>query len=97
MNFAWSTGLVTWAAMQDAIDSFRAKTGGNLTTQNYETISNATLVYTDPTSLAKRQLDFGLGDGNSTAANDTSSAAGVVQYVKGIDAFVEGLSIPSAK
>ena len=96
-NFAWSTGLVSWSAMQETIDSFRARTGGNLTIENYATIRNATLVFTDPTTLVKRQIDFGLGDGNSTAANSAESAAGVTRYVKGIEAFVEGLYIPSAK
>jgi hypothetical protein len=96
-NFAWSTGLVSWGALQESIDSFRGKTGGNLTTENYATVKNATLVFTDPANLVKRQLDFGLGDGNSTAANSTSSFAGAVHYVKGIEAFVEGLYIPSAK
>lgn len=83
--------------MQESIDSFRAKTGGNLTIENYATIRNATLIFTDPSTLVKRQIDFGLGDGNSTAADSTSSFAGAVRYVKGIEAFVEGLYIPSAK
>jgi hypothetical protein len=96
-NFAWSTGLVSWGAMQESIDSFRAKTGGNLTTENYASVKNATLIFTNPASLVKRQVDFGLGDGNSTAANSTSSVAGAVHYVQGIEAFVEGLYIPSAK
>jgi hypothetical protein len=55
------------------------------------------LIFTDPKTLVKRQLDFGLGDGNSTVGNNTSSIAGTIHYVKGIEAFVEGLYIPSAK
>jgi hypothetical protein len=89
-NFAWSTGLVSWGAMQNT------KTGGNLTDDNYAFVKNATLIFTQPSSLQKRQIDFGLDDGG--LSNATSNATvGVNHYVRGIEAFVEGLYIPSSK
>lgn len=45
-NFGFSVGLIPWAGMQESIDDFRAKTGGNLTENNYQYLQNATLVYT---------------------------------------------------
>ncbi len=64
-NFAFSTGLVPWGAMQDSIDNFRKTTGGNLTKANYEYLKhNATLVYDNGNSsgsssggLFRRGLD----------------------------------------
>jgi hypothetical protein len=95
-NFAWSTGLVSWGAMQNTIDTFRAKTGGNLTDDNYAFVKNATLIFTQPSSLQKRQIDFGLDNGG--LSNVTSNATiGTTHYVRGIEAFVEGLYIPSSK
>lgn len=95
-NFAWSTGLVSWGAMQTTIDTFRAKTGGNLTENNYEFVKNATLIFTQPSTIQKRQIDFGLDDGGLT--NTTiGTTVGENHYVRGIEAFVEGLFIPSAK
>ncbi|GAB7360814.1 hypothetical protein MBLNU230_g0801t1 [Neophaeotheca triangularis] len=44
-NFGFSVGLVPWGNMQDSIDDFRSKTGGNLTHNNHQYLKNATLVY----------------------------------------------------
>jgi hypothetical protein len=45
-NFAFSTGLVPWGSMQNAIDSFRKSTGGNLTDASYPYLrNNVTLLY----------------------------------------------------
>ena len=53
-NFAFSTGLVSWGQMQTTIDNFRAKTGGNLTSANYQYLKhNATLVFANSTSTSK--------------------------------------------
>ena len=43
-NFAFSTGLVSWASIQNAIDNFRQATGGNLTDNSYPYLQNVTLV-----------------------------------------------------
>jgi hypothetical protein len=95
-NFAWSTGLVSWGHMQTTIDTFRAKTGGNLTENNYEFVKNATLIFTQPSTIQKRQIDFGLDDGG--LSNTTiGTTVGENHYVRGIEAFVEALFIPSAK
>jgi len=102
-NFAWSTGVVSWASMQNSIDTFRAKTGGNLTDMNYQYLENATLVYVAQpgdsvlSGLSKRDGNFGFPGGDSGSDNSTSSGAGQSQVVSGISAFVESLVIPSAK
>jgi len=95
-NFAWSTGLVSWAAMQNSIDHFRAKTGGNLTDNNYQYLLNATLVYSSGSSLQKRDLDIGFGNSGPSLANNTGGG-GPAHLVSGIEAFSESLLVPSAK
>jgi Transient receptor potential (TRP) ion channel len=91
-NFGWSTGLVSWGALERSIDNFRAHTGGNLTDMNYNYLLNATLVYQAPT-MQKRALDVGFG--NSSVGNTAQS--GPSHVVSGISAFAESLLIPSAK
>ncbi|KIX03928.1 uncharacterized protein Z518_07481 [Rhinocladiella mackenziei CBS 650.93] len=103
-NFAFSTGLVSWAGLQKSIDSFRSHTGGNLTDANYEYLKNATLVFPDgstsqtTTGIAKRALLF-LRDvdtsvnGTSSSSEDNSSESRLVQ---GIQGYVEQLTIPEA-
>ncbi|KAK2798215.1 hypothetical protein FQN50_008913 [Emmonsiellopsis sp. PD_5] len=109
-NFAFSGGLIPWNQMQTKIDNFRNVTGGNLTHNNFAYLQNATLIFQDGTSsnTSKRSLDFishavhlvarqistsvNETSGNSTAEND----AGVNHVVKGIQGYVEMLSIPQA-
>ena len=97
-NFAWSTGLVQWASLQESIDSFRAKTGGNLTDMSYRYLANATLVYVAKPSqtLQRRDINFGLGD-SSTPSIVNGTKNGPAHVVSGIEAFAEKLLIPSAK
>jgi len=85
-NFGWSTGLVTWQGMQDSIDNFRAKTGGNLTDMNQQYLKNSTLVY-EASKMRKRDTD----------ANTSNSTGGTDHFVSGVAAFAESLDIPSAK
>ncbi|KAJ6445961.1 phospholipid-translocating P-type ATPase, flippase [Purpureocillium lavendulum] len=54
-NFAFSTGLIPWTGLQSTIDSFRAKTGGNLTEDNVEFLKNATLIYPDGSTVSPNQ------------------------------------------
>jgi len=84
-NFAFSTGLVPWGALQTSIDSFRAKTGGNLTQDSYEYLSsNATLMYGDSSNstssnVRRRALDTALlwlRDGTEINVNGTSADVG---------------------
>lgn len=79
-NFAFSTGLVPWGQMQTAIDNFRAKTGGNVTNNNYDYLkNNVTLVYnadSSNSSVSKRALEMVLlwaRDGTTTSVNGTST------------------------
>lgn len=46
-NFAFSTGLIPWTQMQESIDDFRGKTGGNLTQSSVAILRNTTLVFPD--------------------------------------------------
>ena len=61
-NFAFSGGLIPWDQMQMTIDSFRERTGGNLTEDSVAYLRNASLVYTDGSSanksLVKRGVEF---------------------------------------
>ncbi|KXT18802.1 hypothetical protein AC579_8252 [Pseudocercospora musae] len=82
-NFGFSCGLVQWGSMQTAIDNFRAKTGGNITDNNYEYLkNNATLVYNDGytnSSITKRALNTALlwaRDGTTVNVNGTESTVG---------------------
>ncbi|KAK3669322.1 hypothetical protein LTR78_010784 [Recurvomyces mirabilis] len=86
-NFAFSTGLVPWGQLQTGIDNFRARTGGNLTSDSYEYLkNNATLVYSDGSGntttsgkLVRRALETVLlwtRDGTSVTVNGTSANIG---------------------
>ncbi|RMZ83026.1 hypothetical protein DV738_g1378, partial [Chaetothyriales sp. CBS 135597] len=104
-NFAFSTGMVPWAAMQRTIDSIRASTGGNTTIESYEYLKNATLVFPDnstaatSTSLAKRGLvllsrAIETSTDSTTSADSTESTSSTQLYVEGIEAYIEQYSIP---
>ncbi|TKA83296.1 hypothetical protein B0A55_00777 [Friedmanniomyces simplex] len=84
-NFAFSTGLVPWGQLQSSIDGFRAKTGGNLSDDSYQYLSNnATLVYNDGTTnsssrMMRRAFDTAFlwaRDGTSVTVNGTSANIG---------------------
>ncbi|RDW87967.1 hypothetical protein BP5796_03661 [Coleophoma crateriformis] len=103
-KFAFSTGLISWTKMQSSIDSFRSRTGGNITTANIIYLKNATLVFsgnndsTDDVHISRSLLstlkvvrDFSFGDaGNGTAGSITS---GITRRVSGIKAYAEGAGI----
>lgn len=71
-NFAWSTGVIPWEAMQRSIDSFRGTTGGHLENMSIDYLLNATLVYTADSSTesaalsnttnARRSLEWSIHD-----------------------------------
>jgi hypothetical protein len=102
-NFAFSTGLIHWEKMQTSIDSFRNKTGGNLTEDSVAFLKNATLVHTDQgMNVTKRALDTVLlwtRDELNTEVNGTEQSSSednkVMHSVKGIQGYVEELSIPN--
>lgn len=107
-NFAFATGLIPWAGMQNSIDDFRKSTGGNLTADNYQYLKNATLVFSDgsivstTTNIARRGLDLMLRDVvttvNSTGSSSSASGGSTKEshLVSGIQAYVEQLTIPQA-
>ncbi|KAF1356436.1 hypothetical protein BDV97DRAFT_287282 [Delphinella strobiligena] len=103
-NFGFSTGLVSFASMQNSIDSFRSRTGGNLTDDNYQYLQNATLVFSNganSSSLKRRSLEHLILTRDSINATDagnatTSGSQTITHYVKGMQAYVEQLSIPQA-
>ncbi|KAF7949492.1 uncharacterized protein EAE97_003001 [Botrytis byssoidea] len=102
-NFGFSTGLIPWTAMQQSIDSFRAATGGNLTTDSVTYLRNATLVFSDGSTdtPSKRSLLY-LRDvvtsvnGTDDASDTTTTTAIIEEKVAGIKAYVEELSVPQA-
>jgi len=109
-NFAFSSGIIPWTAMQTSIDNFRAVTGGNLTNDSVQFLQNATLVYSDGSnsSVTKRSFD-GFLDGalmirdslstsaNASSASSSSNGTSSIQTtVHGIQAYVEQLSVPQA-
>jgi hypothetical protein len=100
-NFAFSSLLIPWRGMETSIDSFRQKTGGNLTGSSVPELQNSTLVYANSnTTISKRSLLAKLitrATTTFTATNSTQTGTGnskVQKKVNGIEAFVEPLLIP---
>jgi hypothetical protein len=98
-NFAFSGGLIKWEAMQTSIDKFRNSTGGNLTENSVAYLKKVTLVNAN----TKRSVDSFLlfardtleTTANSTQGNSTSDSK-LMHQVKGIQGYVEELTIPQA-
>ena len=104
-NFAFSTGLIPWSGLETTIDTFRKRTGGNLTDMNYNYLKNATLIYPDNTttqttsSIAKRGLfmltrDIQTSVNGSTPGNATHQQSPNQKLVHGIQGYVEQLTVP---
>lgn len=55
-NVSWSAGIITWEGMQNSIDNFRERTGGNLTQSSVETLKETTLIYGNRTNLGSSEL-----------------------------------------
>lgn len=101
-NFAFSGGIIPWGDMQKSIDSFRNSTGGNLTSNNYDFLQKATLVFPDnstsqSSTATKRAVDYlsnrallTLRD-VSTSVNDTSEEGSGDDDDSGIDHMVDGI------
>jgi hypothetical protein len=103
-NFAFSTGLVSWNSAQRGIDSFREKTGGNLTENNVDfLLNNATLVHVDQgLNMSKRGLEYAAlwarDEINTNVGNGTDGGEGdskIMHSVKGMQGYVEELTIPN--
>ncbi|KIN04193.1 hypothetical protein OIDMADRAFT_178248 [Oidiodendron maius Zn] len=103
-NFAFSTGLVPWTAVQTSIDNFRAKTGGNLTDDSVQFLQNATLTFSDGSgsSVVSRALskllyrDITTDVNSSATAGSSSSGSSLQTTVSGIEAYAEQLTVPQA-
>ena len=103
-NFAFSTGLVPWTAVQTSIDNFRAKTGGNLTDDSVQFLQNATLAFGDGSgsSVVSRALskllyrDITTDVNSSATAGSSSSGSSLQTTVSGIEAYAEQLTVPQA-
>ncbi|KAI5466017.1 hypothetical protein BGZ63DRAFT_400443 [Mariannaea sp. PMI_226] len=101
-NFGFSAGIVPWSSLQMSIDSFRNKTGGNTTLDNFETLQSATLVYMDNSTSSANSSTFkrGLENFGTLFPRDESSPSldlsNVKMTVSGISAFAQQLSVPKA-
>lgn len=106
-NFAFSMGLINFESMQSSIDSFRAATGGNTTTDSVQYLKNATLVFQDGSmetlsdSKFKRAMvefyDFVAReistsvDTNDTSTNSTTSSNSTSSSTSGVTETVQGI------
>lgn len=100
-NFGFSAGLIPWRSMQLSIDRFRNDTGGNLTADSYEFLLKAHLVHdngkVNASALAKRALGHVFQRSLLYARdNDNTEEDGVMHVVKGVQGYVEELSIPKS-
>jgi hypothetical protein len=96
-NFAFSAGLISWDGMQRSIDSFREKTGGNLTQNNIDYLKNATLVDDNNAVIAKRTILLFARDELNTNINGEAQPAPdneVLHKVKNMQRFIEEYQIP---
>jgi hypothetical protein len=98
-NFMWSTGLIPWAGMQQSIDNFRQATGGNLTTESYEYLRNASLAQRSSSGdTAKRSWDYTIEFGQMVARSvDTSSDASVSNSTSDSEESDDRTTIEKAK
>ncbi|KAJ5894449.1 hypothetical protein N7495_006140 [Penicillium taxi] len=93
-NFAWSTGLVSWGGLQNSIDNFRERTGGNLTDASYSYLtSSQSTSNSSNSSSTKRSLDL---IGRSIDLLSDSSNSSSSSELDCIKALGTELSIPSA-
>ena len=93
-NFGWTMGVISWNTMQESIDWFRSRTGGNLTDSSIQTLATELLVFdsTEGQSGSTASIQFGQ---DGTRATTTETTSKVTQVVTGIKAFVEQLRVPS--
>jgi hypothetical protein len=101
-NFAFSTGLIPWQGMQESIDSFRNRTGGNLTEDSVAFLKHATVVRTENGhNVTKRGLEpilLWARDELNASINGTEAApedSKIMVYAHGMQAYVNELSIPN--
>ncbi|KAI9171477.1 Flavin carrier protein 2 [Paramyrothecium foliicola] len=109
-NFAFSTGIIPWTRLQEGIDAFRARTGGNLTISSVEYLKKATLVYPDGSTVSPQQQSAKIKRSLETFAavlarqadvsvgeggqDGGSGASDVKSVMSGIQGYVEQLAVP---
>ncbi|KAI0525996.1 TRP-domain-containing protein [Xylaria bambusicola] len=111
-NFAFSTGLIPWEAMQIGIDNFRAKTGGDLSKDRVELLKNTTLVFPDGSTMntnntlfkrafndfvvLARDIDTQINSTIPAGDDANPSESSIRAAVSGIQAFVNTLAVPES-
>ncbi|KAJ5150951.1 uncharacterized protein N7482_010203 [Penicillium canariense] len=101
-NFAWSTGLIPWASMQNSIDDFRKATGGNTTQNSYIYLSGLSTASSSNGTSSKRSLDmmYRLLARSSSSGSNSSSTSSTTNCgdlsVSSIKCYGEEMMIPSA-
>ncbi|KAI9836827.1 MAG: hypothetical protein M1819_000992 [Sarea resinae] len=96
-NFAFAGGLISWNHMQSTIDSFRNRTGGNLTDDSVEYLKKATLTYSSDTNSSsssnhtKRAIDF-LFEGVNLVVRDVSTDVNGTQSTTSTSGLGDGSS-----
>ena len=97
-NFAFSTGIVPWGSMQNAIDSFRQSTGGNLTDSSYTYLQDVTLVETaNGNSTGGSIFKRTLGEAFIWTRDITTSVNGTSGTIGGANSTSNGTSTSSTK
>ncbi|KAK7422630.1 hypothetical protein QQZ08_009436 [Neonectria magnoliae] len=93
-NFAFSAGIIPWAALQTSIDDFRERTGGNLTLDSFKELVNSNT--SSNGSLFKTKRALGAFANLSTRDAAETDLTKVEMSVSGISAYVQQLSVPKS-
>lgn len=103
-NVAWSAGFITWDGMQESIDRFRQKTGGNLAESSFKRLQETTLIMGNQTDqslntqiIANSHISANIM--KNTVEKGTYAVQAqpkrYVEIVSGIKAYVESMTIPN--
>lgn len=83
-NFGFSTGLISWQGLQTSIDSFRAKTGGNLTDDSVQYLQSTRLVWqTSPSNKKRHAVSSALQRASAPVRDFVTSVNGTTSTVGG--------------
>jgi len=106
-NFAFFNWLGSITAVQEGIDAFRGKTGGNLTASSVAVLRNTTLIFQDGSNSTASKVKRAFMDSllyvrdelttgiNETATNQPQEET-MQKTVNGITAYAEQLMVPDA-
>lgn len=102
-NFAFSTGLISWDGAQKSIDSFRNKTGGNLTEDSIEYLRSISYTSNEQ-NMTKRAIHSAVlwvrdelaTNLNGNTTDDSSQESNQLNdFGNGIKKYAQELSIPN--